>query len=443
MHQKSKLAIILLTISTPVLAAVYLAWNNKASKNVELTYDQAIKIEDQDRNVLSNSLAIKERKVLEKAQAALQESQNPIIKETSVNTGSTVFASLKEIGISATEASLIIEAAKPEQDLGSIKSGSRIISESSKDQSGIEEVKKVTFYLEKTSYLEIVKQKDSWQAKVFSLPLTVTNELVSGVVQSSLWDSAMSAGLDSQAIQNLTDIFGWQIDFERQVKPGDEWQILVESVSIAGRWDHWGRVLSAKYRSGSDTYQAYLFNNDGHDEYYDQTGASLKGKFLKSPLNYTRISSKFQKKRFHPILGINRPHNGVDYAAATGTAVRAVGDGVITIIGTRGGSGKMIEISHNDKYRTAYKHLNSFTKGLRVGSRIKQGQVIAGVGSTGLATGPHLHFEFYENNRFVDPLGKKFPRENSLMPQQMANFNLEIERINHLVDEKAIALAKK
>ena len=209
MHQKSKLAIILLTISTPVLAAVYLAWNNKASKNVELTYDQAIKIEDQDRNVLSNSLAIKERKVLEKAQAALQESQNPIIKETSVNTGSTVFASLKEIGISATEASLIIEAAKPEQDLGSIKSGSRIISESSKDQSGIEEVKKVTFYLEKTSYLEIVKQKDSWQAKVFSLPLTVTNELVSGVVQSSLWDSAMSAGLDSQAIQNLTDIFGW------------------------------------------------------------------------------------------------------------------------------------------------------------------------------------------------------------------------------------------
>ena len=158
----------------------------------------------------------------------------------------------------------------------------------------------------------------------------------------------------------------------------------------------------------------------------------LKDFFLKSPLKYTRISSKFQKKRYHPVLKKYRPHLGVDYAAAKGTPVYTVGDGIVELITYNKKAGRMIKIRHNKTYKTAYKHLSKFSKNLKRGSQVKQGQIIGYVGSSGLATGPHLHFEFYENNRFIDPMGKSFPKKDRLSKAKLAIFKRQLQKLSIL-----------
>lgn len=173
-------------------------------------------------------------------------------------------------------------------------------------------------------------------------------------------------------------------------------------------------------------HTAFLLRIDGESKgYYSSDGSSLRRMFLKSPIHFARISSRFQKKRFHPILKIHRPHNGVDYAARRGTPVRAVGDGTILLAGRRGGAGNMIKIRHNSTYQTAYLHLQNFAKGIRKGTRVKQGQIIGYVGSTGMSTAPHLHFEFYQNGRFVDPLGRKFPSAEPVAAHLLERFQNE------------------
>jgi murein DD-endopeptidase MepM/ murein hydrolase activator NlpD len=166
-----------------------------------------------------------------------------------------------------------------------------------------------------------------------------------------------------------------------------------------------------------------LFRVDGEDRgYFAPDGSSLKRMFLKSPISFGRITSGFSKKRFHPILKVNRPHMGVDYAAPTGTPVKAVGDGRVVFSGWSGGGGNVVKIRHNSIYETAYKHLSRYGKNIRNGALVKQGQVIGYVGSTGLSTAPHLHFEFFHAGRYVDPVGKKFPSADPVPANLMSNF---------------------
>ncbi|MFN9068710.1 MAG: M23 family metallopeptidase, partial [Bdellovibrionales bacterium] len=188
-----------------------------------------------------------------------------------------------------------------------------------------------------------------------------------------------------------------------------------------------------------------LHRVDGEDlGYFSPEGESLRRMFLKSPIQFGRITSGFSKKRFHPILQVNRPHLGVDYAAPTGTPVRAVGDGVIDFSGWSGGGGNVIKIRHNSIYQTAYKHLSGYAKGIRRGSRVKQGQIIGFVGSTGLSTAPHLHFEFYQSGRFVDPVGKKFPSADPVPSQMLADFKKSAnERLQLLPSWETVDVALK
>jgi murein DD-endopeptidase MepM/ murein hydrolase activator NlpD len=162
--------------------------------------------------------------------------------------------------------------------------------------------------------------------------------------------------------------------------------------------------------------------------------------FLKSPIRYSRISSRFTTKRFHPILQFNRPHLGVDYAAPIGTPIRAVGDGVIMSAGRNGGAGNMIKLQHNSTYSTAYKHLNGFAKGIHSGARVHQGQIIGYVGTTGLSTGPHLHFEFFQNGKYVDPLGRKFPSAEPVPQEKMAEFEIETHKLMASLPEWSTAV---
>ncbi len=210
---------------------------------------------------------------------------------------------------------------------------------------------------------------------------------------------------------------------------------MAEALYAEGEHVGYGDILSAEYAQSEETHQAVLYFNDQGERigYYAPDGSSIKKIFLKSPMRFARISSRFQLKRFHPILKVRRPHLGVDYAAPRGTPVRSIGEGVVIFAGRRGGGGKTIKIRHNAIYQTNYLHLNGYARGIRKGKKVKQGQVIGFVGSTGLATGPHLHFEFYKNGRFVDPLRQKFPSAKPIAKKELPAFKLATSKFLNLL----------
>jgi murein DD-endopeptidase MepM/ murein hydrolase activator NlpD len=199
-------------------------------------------------------------------------------------------------------------------------------------------------------------------------------------------------------------IFAWQIDFSRDLRSGDEFRVLYERLVRPDGSARSVRVLSAQFNINQRDYDAYAFApGAAGEDYFDRDGESLRRAFLRAPLQYRRISSAFSRSRFHPVLRVNRAHNGIDYAAASGTPIYAVGDGVIKRAGNGGSYGNVVDISHNRGYMTRYAHMRGFARGIRAGVRVKQGDLIGYVGATGQATGPHLHYEFHSGGSPIDP----------------------------------------
>lgn len=277
-----------------------------------------------------------------------------------------------------------------------------------------------------------VYEIDSREYAVFSLtdslnawrgvkPMDTVIERSRGVIQSSLWNAMAADGGDPYLSVKLSDIYAWTIDFFG-IQKGDSYDAIYERLYVEGKAVGYGRVLSCVFNhSGSDLW-AFCFEQNGHEEYFDANGVSLRKAFLKAPLNYSRISSKFTNNRYHPVLKINRPHHGVDYAAPAGTPVYSIGDGVVIAKAyQKGGGGNYLKIKHNSVYTTVYMHLQGYAKGISNGTRVKQGQLIGYVGSTGIATGPHLDFRVYKNGTPIDPLKMESPPtdpvRSELMPQ--------------------------
>lgn len=248
----------------------------------------------------------------------------------------------------------------------------------------------------------------------------------SGLVNSSLWESAQSANMDTELLLRLADIFAWVIDFSREIQKGDEWRLVATEYIHNGEHRGWKDIRIAEIKRGKELYQAFYYedNESNRKGFFNSAGDSLEKIFLKSPLKFGRISSRFTRKRFHPVLRTNRPHLGVDYAAPSGTPIMAIGDGTVEFAAYSGGGGRIIKLRHNSTYTTAYKHLSRFASGLRPGKKVRQGEIIGYVGSTGLSTGPHLHFEFLKNSVFVDPMGLKFPSATPLKSEEKQRFEL-------------------
>lgn len=342
---------------------------------------------------------------------------------------STLASVLDEMDVSSQVVHQIVQAAKPVYDLGRLKPGTRYQLTYADPKDETSEVTGIKFYFSPIEMLEVRKVANEWSAQKITETVETRVMTFSGVVKSSLWASAAEAKMDPNLISDLAEVFAWQIDFSREIQQNDRWRLSVEQKLVKGKPVGWGQILAAEYENANQNLVGVLYHvNDNQYGYYSPDGMSLRRMFLKSPIRYGRISSRFTMKRFHPILQYNRPHLGVDYAAPVGTPIRAVGDGVIADIGTRGGAGKMIRIRHNSEYQTAYKHMSGFAKGVHSGSHIQQGQVIGYVGTTGLSTGPHLHFEFFQGGRYVDPLGKKFPSADPIPKDRLAQFQAEVTR---------------
>lgn len=332
-----------------------------------------------------------------------------------------LWTALTRMGLPGPEIHGLVQAAKPYFNLNRVLPSMPFRVEFSEGKASL-----VEFKLETTRLLNLVREGEGWVAREIVFPMETDIVHFQGMVFESLWDSALRAELNPALIVELTEIFAWQIDFARELREGDRWRISVRRNTVRGEFAGWGPIIAAEYINDGNVFQAVRYERNGElVGYFDRNGDSLEKMFLKSPMKYGRISSGFSKRRFHPVQKVYRPHNGVDYAAPTGTPIRTVGDGRIVAIETRGGAGKMIRIQHNEIYRTTYMHMSRFAKGLRQGSRVKQGQVIGYVGSTGLATGPHLHYEFHQRGRFVDPLRVQFPSAKPVPKEWMADFKVQ------------------
>ncbi len=334
---------------------------------------------------------------------------------------STLSAELAKLQISRRDVHDLVIAAKPYKDLARINPGTRYQILRSADLEN--SVSGIRFRFSPQDILALQKTQDGWFAEKIEKPVATKVVTFMGTVRTSLWDSAVAAEMDPSLIAELAEIFAWQVDFAREVQVNDRWRLSVEQEYVGNEVVGLGTILSAEYVNNGTIHTAVLYRKEGEKlGYYAPDGSSLRRMFLKSPIQYARISSRFQKARFHPVLKTARPHLGVDYAAPIGTPIRAVGDGIVTFAAWSGGGGNVIKVRHNSTYDTAYKHLSRFAKGIRSGARVTQGQTIGYVGSTGLSTGPHLHFEFFVNGKFMDPLRYKFPGASPIPSSSLAEF---------------------
>lgn len=261
-----------------------------------------------------------------------------------------------------------------------------------------------------------------YESRQVPVELSVEVHGLSGVVSTSLISAFIQSGERESLAQEFVEVFQWDLDFSSDVRTGDAFRIVFEKVFLDGELLRYGRVLAAEYRGQQAAAAAFLFESEELTGYYLSDGQSVERLFLAAPCRYRRISSLYDPNRLHPVLGVRRPHLGVDYAAATGTPVYAVADGTVTFAGRRGGNGNLVSIRHAHAYDSGYAHLHRFARNIRSGSVVEQGQIIGYVGSTGLSTGPHLHFALKRNRQFVDPLGEHDIRRPPLRGRALRDF---------------------
>jgi len=252
-------------------------------------------------------------------------------------------------------------------------------------------------------------------------------------IETSLWDAMLVRGLHPSLVNGLSDIYAWSVDFFGLQK-GDGFKVIYEELSIENKPLGIGRIYGARFSGSGSAIYAVPFIQDNKESYFDVEGNSLRKAFLKAPLQFSRVSSRFSSGRMHPILRIRRPHSGVDYAAPIGTPVHAIGDGRVTQTSYENGSGRMVRIVHNSVYSTAYLHLSRFGQGITPGVYVKQGDIIGYVGSSGLSTGPHLDFRFYMNGSPVDPFSVQAPPVEPVSEANKAKFEKSKMVILSLLD---------
>lgn len=266
------------------------------------------------------------------------------------------------------------------------------------------------------------QQQDSLEIYKAVRPLYTETSVTSGEINNSLYQTISHNGGSPLLAQKLAKVFAWQVDFF-SLRSGDQFKTLYEDRYVDDEYYGVGEVLAAQLEHRGELFRAYYFSDGEFDGYFTEEGESVQRALLKAPFEYDhRISSPFSKNRMHPILNRRRPHNGVDYAAPSGTPILSTGQGVVQRAGYYGGAGNMVEIKHNSTYRTKYMHMRAFADGVHAGARVEQGQVIGYVGTTGRSTGPHLHYEVSRNRRAINPLTMDLPSSESIPDSLMTEF---------------------
>jgi len=274
-----------------------------------------------------------------------------------------------------------------------------------------------------TSALLVSRNDSGFSAQIVEHPIELRSRAAYGRIESSLFESAASAGLPDKLIMNLAGIFAWDVDFVLDIRQKDDYYILYEEIYQDGEFVVDGEIIAAEFNNNGRTFQAVRFvADDGRSDYFTPDGRSVRKAFVRAPVDFTRISSSFNPRRKHPVLNKIRAHRGVDYAAPRGTAIKAAGDGKVIFRGRKGGYGNAVILQHGGNITTLYAHMSSFAKSARVGRRVAQGQTIGFVGSTGLATAAHLHYEYRLNGVHRNPRTVKLPQAAPIADEYKQKF---------------------
>lgn len=349
-----------------------------------------------------------------------------------VRTGDTLMSLMLSAGIDRIDAYEAVEALRSVFDPKDLRVGQKVrLTVSPND--GLTEVALDPTEVRRVS---VRRKGDDAGFKAFEFNKTLTRELAmaDGEIQSSLYKAAVRTGVPTAVLAELVRIYSWDVDFQREIQAGDRFEVAYEQfVDEEGNLVRFGDVIYAKLTLSGDKRPLYRFEvSPGYFDYYNDNGQSAKRPLMRTPIDGARLSSGFGKRR-HPVLGYTKMHRGVDFAAPTGTPIYAAGDGVVTYRGRKGGYGNYIQIRHAGNYHTAYAHMSAFKNGVNQGSRVRQGEVIGYVGSTGRSTGPHLHYEILVSNTQVNPLTVKMPSGTKLDARAFARFQSQRQDIDTLV----------
>ncbi len=402
--------------TAPITTAVNDPSLNK--KTTTAIFDKVV-----DKKTLSSLLPIVKTTTTTQNGTANQQqfvSQTVIVKK-----GDTLSAIFKRLSLSPATLYKIIDSGKPAKRLSRIKPGQKIAVNTRNKQFA-----SLHYFINKVDTLVVNKENNVITSHIESKEIDIIQQFASVTIENSLFLSGNKAGLSSSMIMELAQIFGWDIDFALDVRKGDSFTVLYEEKFIDDEKIGNGHILSAEFINKGKSYKAVRFtDSSGHTDYYSEKGLSMRKAFLRTPVAFSRISSRFSYGRKHPVLNKIRAHHGVDYAASTGTAIKAVGKGKVIFKGRKGGYGRVVILQHGSKYTTLYAHMSSYNKKLKKGSRVSQGQTIVYVGSSGLATGPHLHYEFRVNGVHRNPLTVPLPSAAPIAKKYRSDFQTTAETL--------------
>lgn len=324
----------------------------------------------------------------------------------------------------------LLEATVATYDLTKIRAGNNLVVKTSNGS-----FHSLAYEIDKTHYLHVEKSKDGFMASIKTIPYETRVAYLAGGIQDSLIEAFNRLGERDSLALEMAEIFSWEIDFYLDLRPGDSFSLVYEKKFLDGEFAGYGSILAAQINNQGRQYQAFrfVFPDTGRVDYFDAEGRSLRKEFLRSPLKYGRITSRFSYRRLHPIRKVFRPHFGVDYAAPVGTAVQATADGVVHSAGWNGASGRMVHLRHHHGYETMYLHLSRLAPGIRPGVKVAAGEVIGYVGSSGESTGPHLDYRILYRGRYINPLAWRFEPASPLSEECQPRFQAEIEFFKFLL----------
>ena len=349
-----------------------------------------------------------------------------------IKRGQSVVSILTNLGVTQSEASDVMDSIRKVHNPRRITAGEDIELKlvGSKSDATIPTVKELRVAVNSSKTIKVTRKGEDFLAEAINKPLVKVMARGGGIITSSIYQTGNNAGIPSSIMNDIIKAFSYEVDFQRDVKDGDRLDVLYERTQTEdGKQAGYGNVLYAALTVNGKKKEIYRHESkEGFANWYNEMGESIRKALLKTPINGARISSGFGMRR-HPIQGYSKMHKGVDFAAPTGTPIFASGDGVVEFAGRKNGYGNYVKVKHNATYASAYAHASRIARGIREGVKVKQGQVIAYVGSTGQSTGPHLHYEILVNNQQVNPNGVKFKTGQSLAGKELAQFKKTVQGV--------------
>ena len=348
--------------------------------------------------------------------------------ELQIRSGDTLGKLLRDQGVSAAEVHALVTSDAALKELANLRVGDIV-------RVDVDEAGSLRAIERQISQVEILRGEFDgiqWQAEHIKREYERQVRYAEAVIEDSLFIAGQRAGMTDNLIMQLANIFAWDIDFILDIRQGDHFRLLYEELLLDGEKVGDGAILMAEFWNRDRKVSAFRFETaEGRTEYLDPLGNSMRREFIRTPVEFARISSRFNPNRRHPVLNTIRAHRGVDYAAPSGTPIRAAGDGRVEFVGVRGGYGNVVVIRHGQAYSTLYAHMRGFASGIRTGSRVRQGQTIGYVGMTGLASGPHLHYEFLVNGVHRNPLTVQLPKAQGIPEGERKAFLVQVNRLRN------------